>query len=108
MPDIPAQMTLEHADIGETLEVLDIQVPDQARVEWLQWFEAIGLCRGETVKIMSRGLIGGNPLAVRIGQSTFALRRDEAACITVRKLADKKKEACTTQMSVSAIQDTEK
>jgi ferrous iron transport protein A len=30
---------------------------------------------------MSRGLWGGDPLAVRVGLSTFALRRDEARCI---------------------------
>lgn len=106
VPDIPKEMTLDHAGTGEILEVLDIQAPEQVKNQWSQWFEAIGLCKGETIKIMSRGLIGGNPLAVRIGQSTFALRRDEAACITVRKLAEQHKETRTTPTSVSAIQDT--
>ena len=35
---------------------------------------------------MARGLPGGDPLVVRIGQSTFALRRAEAACVQVTSL----------------------
>jgi len=35
---------------------------------------------------MSRGLFGGDPLAVRVGLSTFALRRDEARCIELETL----------------------
>ena len=34
--------------------------------------------------IMARSLPGGDPLVVRVGASTFALRRVEAACIQVR------------------------
>ena len=33
--------------------------------------------------LITRGLPGGDPLVVRIGQSTFALRRAEAACVRV-------------------------
>ena len=32
----------------------------------------------------SRSQPGGDPLAVRVGQSTFALRRAEAACVLVQ------------------------
>jgi len=35
---------------------------------------------------MARGLPGGDPLVVRIGQSTFALRQAEAACVRVASL----------------------
>ena len=31
--------------------------------------------------ITARGLPGGDPLAVRVGGSTFALRRAEAECV---------------------------
>ncbi len=48
--------------------------------------EEIGFLPGEPVCVMSRGLFGGDPLAVRVGLSTFALRRDEARCIDVEPL----------------------
>lgn len=42
----------------------------------------IGFLPGETIRVLAR-VAGGNPIAVRIGNSTFALRRHEAACIHV-------------------------
>ena len=33
--------------------------------------------------VMTRALPGGDPLVVRVGSSTFALRRVEAACVQV-------------------------
>jgi ferrous iron transport protein A len=44
----------------------------------------IGFLLGEHVRIVARGVPGGNPLAVRVGTSTFALRRAEARCIRVQ------------------------
>ena len=43
----------------------------------------IGFLPGEKVKLVAR-IPGGDPLAVRVGRSTFALRRREALCIQVR------------------------
>ena len=43
----------------------------------------LGFVPGEYVRVVARGAIGGEPLAVRVGRSTFALRRHEAACIQV-------------------------
>ena len=43
----------------------------------------IGFLPGETLKILAR-VPGGDPTAVRIGSSTFALHRHEARCIQVR------------------------
>jgi ferrous iron transport protein A len=42
----------------------------------------IGFLPGESLRILAR-IPGGDPIAVRIGGSTFALRRHEAACIQV-------------------------
>lgn len=44
----------------------------------------IGFLPGEPVRIVARGPAGGEPLAVRIGRSTFALRRHEAALVRVQ------------------------
>lgn len=44
----------------------------------------IGFLPGEQVRVLRR-LTGGEPLAVRIGTSTFALRKHEAQCIHVKR-----------------------
>jgi ferrous iron transport protein A len=43
----------------------------------------LGFVPGEKIRMLKRGLPGGDPLAVKVGQSTFALRRFEAALITI-------------------------
>ncbi|CAK7193435.1 hypothetical protein COMNV_01650 [Commensalibacter sp. Nvir] len=44
----------------------------------------LGFVSGETVKVVACGPFGGNPIAVLIGSSRFALRRSEAARIIIR------------------------
>lgn len=51
--------------------------------EWQAWLEEIGFIPGEQVMVMARSLPGGDPLVVRVGGSTFALRLMEAACVHV-------------------------
>ena len=43
----------------------------------------LGFVPGERIRMLRRGLQGG-PLAIKVGQSTFALRRFEAALISVK------------------------
>jgi len=74
--------TLDLASIGQALTVQQVQAPPAAP-EWARWLEEIGFIVGEHVMLMARGRPGGDPLVVRIGQSTFALRRAEAACVCV-------------------------
>ena len=45
--------------------------------------EELGFLPGERLRIVARGFLGKEPLAVRIGTGTFALRLFEAACIRV-------------------------
>ena len=77
--------TLDQAMIGHALTVQHVEAP-LAAPEWARWLEEIGFIAGEQVMLMARGLPGGDPLVVRIGQSTFALRRAEAACVRVASL----------------------
>lgn len=77
--------TLDLAAIGHALTVQQVQAPPAAP-EWARWLEEIGFIVGEHVVLLTRGLPGGDPLVVRIGQSTFALRRAEAACVRVAAL----------------------
>ena len=80
--DASSGATLDIASIGQALAVQHVQAPHGAP-EWARWLEEIGFIAGERVMLMARGLPGGDPLVVRIGQSTFALRRAEAACVRV-------------------------
>jgi ferrous iron transport protein A len=79
--------TLERASIGQALTVCRVQAP-AAAPEWSRWLEEIGFVVGEQVTLMARALPGGDPLVVRVGQSTFALRRAEAACVAVVAAAE--------------------
>jgi ferrous iron transport protein A len=74
--------SLDMAAIGAALSVVGVASPSYAP-EWAEWLEELGFLPGEAVSVMARGQPGGDPLVVRIGQSTFALRRAEAACIAV-------------------------
>ncbi|MET3106523.1 ferrous iron transport protein A [Oxalobacteraceae bacterium GrIS 2.11] len=49
----------------------------------------IGFIPGEPLEILHKGFFGGEPIAVRIGHSTFALRRFEAALISVIRRPEK-------------------
>jgi len=43
----------------------------------------LGFLPGESVRVVARGFFAREPLAVRVGTGTFALRLFEAACIRV-------------------------
>ena len=43
----------------------------------------LGFLPGESVRVVARGVFAREPLAVRVGTGTFALRLFEAACIRV-------------------------
>ncbi|WP_417066880.1 FeoA family protein [Niveibacterium terrae] len=74
--------TLDQVAVGEEMRVSAVAGPEAAP-EWLRWLEEIGFIAGERVRVMAKGFPGADPLVVRIGQSTFALRRAEAACVFV-------------------------
>jgi ferrous iron transport protein A len=74
---------LDQADGGAVYAVHAIVAPP-AGSDWPQRLEEIGFLPGERVMVMARAQPGGDPLAVRVGHSTFALRRAEAACVLVR------------------------
>ena len=53
----------------------------------LEQLVSIGFAPGEQVCILAAGKPGNEPLVVRIGTSTFALRRSEASCVLVTPLS---------------------
>jgi len=58
---------------------------DEERSVALRLLE-IGFLPGESVRVIAHGYPGHDPLAVRVGHTTFALRRHEAALVQVRPL----------------------
>jgi ferrous iron transport protein A len=70
------------APVGRPCRVREVHgTPD--RPELARELEEIGFHPGAHVLVMVRGFPGGDPIAVRVGESTFALRAAEAACIVV-------------------------
>ena len=85
-PAVPAQpLALDTAATGQACRVLSVRSPDGAP-DWGRWLAEIGFLPGEEVKVTARNVWGGDPMVVRVGQSTFALRRAEAACVQVEPL----------------------
>lgn len=75
-----------------TLDALAPGIP--ARISAIDWaalaqdegkrLRALGLDDGARVEVMHRGVFGGHdPLAVKVGSMTIALRRSHAAAMTV-------------------------
>lgn len=77
-----ASLRLDEAPIKTELRVMQVTEPSGGK-DLPQRLEELGFLPGELVTVMARGLPGGDPLAIRVGHSTFALRRREAACIQV-------------------------
>jgi ferrous iron transport protein A len=80
-----ARSTLDRSIDFKPYRIEAVRPPAQAP-EWGDWLRELGFIPGEKVMLMARAP-GGDPLVVRVGSSTFALRRAEAACIEVA-LAD--------------------
>jgi len=79
-----AALTLDQLPIRQWARVLDVAYPAGMHSGHLALrLTEIGFVPDEPVCIMARGALGGDPLAVRIGRATFALRRHEAALVRV-------------------------
>jgi len=78
-------LALDGAATGLACRVVAVHSPDGVP-DWGRWLAEIGFLPGEHVTVTARSPWGGDPMVVRIGQSTFALRRAEAACVQVQAL----------------------
>ncbi|MEJ0086252.1 MAG: FeoA family protein [Pseudomonadota bacterium] len=59
----------------------------QERDSMLSRLRDLGFIPGARCEVIARMWFGGDPVAVRIGGSTFALRRVEAAAVRVTRVA---------------------
>ena len=77
-----AGMQLADLATGATARVVSVAAGDGA-VDMGRRLAELGFLPGEKLRIVARGLMGREPIAVRIGTGTFAMRLFEAACIRV-------------------------
>ena len=76
--------TVSEAQIAAfTMAVFLNGMDRQESVDLTLRLKELGFLPGESVRVLHRGFPGGDPLAVRIGNATFALRRHEAALVAV-------------------------
>jgi ferrous iron transport protein A len=69
---------------GTVARVVSVGAADaSAPPELARRLSELGFLPGELVRIVGRGLMAREPIAVRVGTGTFALRLFEAACIRV-------------------------
>ena len=88
--DVPAgPVNLASLRKGQSARVLEVRLPQSNhghdRNLVLRLLE-IGFVPGEVVRVVALGPGGGEPIAVRVGGTMFALRRHEAEHILVHPL----------------------
>jgi ferrous iron transport protein A len=76
------EMKLADLATGKVARVVSIS-PAGAPAEVGRRLAELGFLPGEAVRVVARGLLAREPIAVRVGTGTFALRLFEAACIRV-------------------------
>lgn len=84
----PHAVDLDQLREGLWAEVADVQVPREPAAQQvvLRLLE-LGFVPGERVRVVCGSKTPHDPLAVRLGHTTFALRRQEAAFILVKPLS---------------------
>lgn len=80
----PSLTTLDALQAGQSATVIHLAPPaQQGGFDVQRRLMELGFVPGERIRMLKRGLPGG-PLAVKVGQSTFALRRFEAALVSIQ------------------------
>lgn len=76
-------MTLDGFDSGKNARIVAVDWPSLAEDE-AKRLQALGVDEGAEVTVLHRGVFGGrDPLALRLGNMTIALRRAHATAIEV-------------------------
>ncbi len=76
-------MTLDGFDSGRTARITGVDWASLAEDEGKR-LKALGVDEGAEVAILHRGVFGGrDPIAMRLGNMTIAIRRMHAAAISV-------------------------
>lgn len=76
-------MYLAEMEKGQTMRVAAVTAVAGVPEETVRRLTELGFLPGERVRVIAKGALGGEPIAVRVGTATFALRLAEAQCIQV-------------------------
>lgn len=69
---------------GDQATIMGLANADETRPEFIRSrLTELGFSQGEKISIIAESFPGKDPIAVRVGNSTFALRRLEASMIYV-------------------------
>jgi ferrous iron transport protein A len=79
-------ITLDALKVGALATVVHVSPGDVADdgADLSRRLMELGFVPGEKIRMLKRGMPGGEPLAIKVGNSTFALRRFEAALISIQ------------------------
>ncbi|MRW93401.1 ferrous iron transport protein A [Duganella sp. FT80W] len=79
-------MTLDALQVGAIATVVHISPgsADEGGPALSRRLMELGFVPGEKIRMLKRGMPGGEPLAIKVGNSTFALRRFEAALVSIQ------------------------
>ena len=80
-------LKLSHArkgDRGVIVRVGDHAASDEHGLELERRLLELGFVEGAGIEVLHEGLFGRDPIAMKVDDMRVALRRQEAACLTVR------------------------
>ena len=82
----PTVTTLDTLLAGQSATVIHLapSTSSEPGVDIARRLMELGFVPGERIRMLKRGMPGGDPLAIKVGNSTFALRRFEAALISIQ------------------------
>lgn len=81
-PHLSAELTLDQLPKNARGVITSINMQNETADVSRRLME-LGFVAGETVRVIAKGFFANAPMAVRVGGTTFALRRFEAAMILV-------------------------
>ncbi len=85
----PSSFRVTHMAPGESGVITEVSLDDGADArlgeDGIRRLTELGFIPGERLRVIRRGFPSGDPIAVRVGNSTFALRRTEASAIKVSR-----------------------
>jgi ferrous iron transport protein A len=88
MTQIAPLITLDTLAAGKSGTVIHIAPTEAGQfddgVDLARRLMELGFVPGEKIRMLKRGMPGGEPLAIKVGNATFALRRFEAARISIQ------------------------
>jgi ferrous iron transport protein A len=75
--------TLDALKAGQSATVIHLAPQALGGQDVARRLMELGFVPGERIRMLKRGLPGG-PVAVKVGESTFALRKFEAALVSIQ------------------------